>query len=262
MIDEVLIKRKIPYYLVGVNAMALKLLEKGGKPGRGTKDIDFALMVASMDEYEQIVELLVDQGFTRVKSPWTIYHSQFNVVVDLLPFGQIEENDTLSFHERYSDLHVLGFREVLESATEISIEYKIAKIPPLPGMIILKLVAWSDRPEERDNDLSDIFRIIETYYDHEWDHIVAVHYDLLDQVDEAHGDLKIAARVLGRQAQVYLRKSTELSKRIFDLLRNNLLDAESSQIAREWAKLKDIEVVEALLILQAFEKGLKELEAG
>lgn len=40
IIDEVLSKRRIPYYLVGVNATALELLEKGHKPSRGTKDIE------------------------------------------------------------------------------------------------------------------------------------------------------------------------------------------------------------------------------
>jgi len=48
IIDEVLSERGIPYYLVGVNAIALELLEKGHKPSRGTKDIDFAIMISSM----------------------------------------------------------------------------------------------------------------------------------------------------------------------------------------------------------------------
>ena len=43
-IDEVMQDLNIPYYLIGVNAIALELLKKGIKPSRGTKDIDFAVM--------------------------------------------------------------------------------------------------------------------------------------------------------------------------------------------------------------------------
>lgn len=39
-------------------------------------------------------------------------------------------------------------------------------------MVILKLIAWRDRPEERDNDLYDILRIIERYFDYNYDEIV------------------------------------------------------------------------------------------
>lgn len=258
IIDKVLVKEGIPYYLVGASAIALELLKKGKKPSRGTKDIDFALMVSYMDEYDKVVELLVNEGFKKVKLPWTIYHPEYDVAVDLLPFGQIEENDTVSFNERYSDLHVLGFREVLESAIEIPVEKKVAKVPPLPGMIILKLAAWSDRPEERDNDLADIFKIIEAYFEHEWDDIVESHFDLLDQLDEINGQLKIAARVLGRKAREYLLKSETLSYRIFGLLEKHLSDSESSEIARQWAVIKDIDVEEAMAILKEFENGLKE----
>lgn len=258
IIDKVLVTEDIPYYLVGVSAIALELLKKGLKPSRGTKDIDFALMVSSMAEYHKVIDLLVKKGFNKVKLPWTIYHPEYNVAVDLLPFGHIEENDTVSFNERYSDLHVLGFQEVLENANEVSVENKIAKVPPLPGMIILKLVAWSDRPEDRDNDLSDILKIIEAYFEHEWDDIVDNYYDLLDKLDKINGQLKISARVLGRKAREYLLKSETLSNRIFSLLEDHLSDTESSAIARQWAVAMGIDVEQALAILKEFEIGLKE----
>ena len=256
IIDKILVKKKVPYYLVGVNAIALELLKKGIKPNRGTKDIDFALMVSSMGEYDKIVDAFVEEGFTKAKAPFTVYHPKFNVAVDLLPFGQIEESDTDSFNERYSDLHVLGFREVLEDTKEIPIENSVAKVPPLAGMVILKLIAWSDRPEERDNDLTDILRIIEVYYDYEWDTIVEEHVDLLEA--EPFDQHKIASRLLGREACKYLLKSNVLSERILELLENNLADLETSAIIRRWASIKNIEAREAMSLLGEFEKGLKE----
>lgn len=258
IIDRVLVEDRIPYYLVGASAIALELLKVGKHPGRGTKDIDFAIMVSSMEQYDQVLNHFVLEGFNKVKDPFTIFHAKYNTVIDLLPFGQVEENDTVSFNDRYSDLHVLGFREVLENPNHIHIEDKVAMVPPLPGMVILKLVAWSDRPEDRDNDLSDILRIISEYFDLEWDNIVESHNDLLDQLDEANGQLKIAAHVLGRMAKTYLLKSKALSDRILDLLQQQTANTESSQIARNWAREKEISLDEAIAVLEQLKVGLKE----
>lgn len=140
-IDEVMIKLNVPYYLIGASAIALELLKKGIKPSRGTKDIDFAIMIANMKEFESIVEELANYGFNKVAAPWTLYHDKFNIAIDLLPFGEIEEKFTVNFNERYTDLHVLGFSEVLQQPETIQIEEKSIQIPSLPGMIILKLIA-------------------------------------------------------------------------------------------------------------------------
>ena len=126
-------------------------------------------MIASIKEYQAIVEELANYGFNKVEAPWTLYNEKFNVVIDLLPFGEIEENFTINFDKRHTDLHMLGFKEVLQNPESVQIEDKSLKIPSLAGMVILKLIAWSDRPEERDNDLYDILRIIEHYFDLNFD---------------------------------------------------------------------------------------------
>lgn len=159
-IDEVMQELQVPYYLIGVSAIALELLKEGIKPSRGTKDIDFAVMISSMKDYENISTALQAKGFNKISAPWTFYSEKFNVAIDLLPFGEVEENNTINFNKRYTDLHVLGFREVMEEAVQVEIEEKIANIPPLPGMVILKLIAWSDRPERilkvLENNLVDV----------------------------------------------------------------------------------------------------------
>ncbi len=255
IIDKVMIQLGVSYYLIGVNAIALKLLKEGLKPSRGTKDIDFAVMVSSISQYDQIVENLVKNGFNRVEAPWTLYHKEYNVAIDLLPFGEIEEQNTLSFNKRVTDLHVLGFKEVLENPSQVEVEDIIVNIPPLPGMVLLKLVAWSDRPEERDNDLSDILRIIHHYYDSNWDDITNNHHDLLkDPFDR----LKISARVLGREASQYLQKSKVLRDRILSVLQENLEDAARSKIGLDWAKILDKDIEYARDILKAFELGLSD----
>lgn len=253
-IDEVMQELKIPYYLIGVSAIALELLKEGIKPSRGTKDIDFAVMISSMNEYENISIALEAKGFNKVAAPWSFYSNTFSVAIDLLPFGEIEENYTVNFNDRHTDLHVLGFSEVMEEAVQVHIEEKIANIPPLPGMVILKLIAWSDRPEERENDLSDILIIIQHYYNLAWEEIVEVHYDTLDK--EPFDRLLIAAEVLGRNSRIYLRKSEVISARVTKVVENNLQEPVKSAIAREWARKLDKDIEYAYALLNAFYKGI------
>lgn len=256
IVDEVLTKRCIPYYLVGVSAIALELLQDGRKPSRGTKDIDFAIMISSLEDFENVVADLEHFGFNKVEAPWTVYHPKYNIAIDLLPFGEIEENYTINFNERFTDLHVLGFKEVLEVTNEIRIEEKIAKIPSLHGMILLKLVAWADRPEERPNDPYDILRIIQYYYLYNLNEILDNHYDVFPE--DNFDQLKISARVLGRKAAQILQKSEKLSVRIFTILKETKMNTVKSSFIRQWVQQKDWTFEYAVEILNEFETGLKE----
>ena len=253
-IDQIMHNHQIPYYLIGVSAIALELLKQGIKPSRGTKDIDFAIMISSMTDYENISQALIQKGYNKAKAPWIFYSDTYDVVIDVLPFGEIEEQYTVNFNERHTDLHVLGFKEVLEEAVPIPIEEKIVNIPPLAGMIVLKLVAWSDRPEERENDLADILLIIQHYFDLAFDDIVEFHNDTFpeDNFDQR----TIGAEVLGRKSQIFLDKSEKLSACIHQVLTSNLQDASKSQIARKWARTLESDVEYAHSILEAFQKGI------
>jgi predicted nucleotidyltransferase len=257
-IDEVMIKLNVPYYLIGASAIALKLLKKGIKPSRGTKDIDFAIMISSIQEFETIAEELAKYGFDNVKdSSWRFYSSSYNIVIDLLPFGEIEEEFTVNFNERYTDLHVLGFSEVLQDSEKVEIEEKHVQIPSLEGMVILKLIAWSDRPEVRSSDLYDILKIIEHYFDLKFEEIVEHHNDVFPEEREID-QFKIAARVLGRKASKFLNVSEVISERILATINNNVVNVENSEIARQWVRGKDWDLEYAVEILEEFKKGLIE----
>ena len=256
IIDAVMDEYQTPYYLIGVNAIALELLKQGIQPSRGTKDIDFAIMISSMTEFKELSSALIDKGFNKVTAPWTFYSEKYNVVIDILPFGIIEQKNTVQFSERYTDLHVLGFKEVLSHPEKVQIEETFVNIPPLSGMIILKLVAWSDRPEERTNDLADILKIIEHYFDYNFDEIVEHHNDTFPE--EGFDQFLIAAEVLGRKAKFFLTKSTALSNRIYNIIAENLNEESQSNIARKWAQIKDWEIQYALSVLKCFQKGITE----
>ncbi|MCB9230728.1 MAG: SRPBCC domain-containing protein [Bacteroidia bacterium] len=127
-------------------------------------------------------------------------------------------------------------------------------------MIILKLVAWSDRPEVRDNDLEDILRIIEKYYDLELNDIIENHADTWPPEDKPFDNLMIAAEVLGRKSRSYLNKSEKLAARITKVLEENLTDSTKSEIAIAWARKKGWEIEYASSILASFRKGLSHIQ--
>lgn len=256
-VDEVMIKLNVPYYLIGASAIALELLKSGVRPNRGTKDIDFAIMISSIEEFETVVDELAHYGFNKVEAPWTLYNPTFNIIIDLLPFGEIEEKFTSNFNERHTDLHVLGFSEILGASTSVQIEERSINIPSLPGMVILKLIAWSDRPEEREHDLYDILRIIEHYFNYNYDEILEHHNDTFPEEDELD-QLKVSARVLGRNASRFLHISKAINNRILKTINENILDAITSSIARQWVKNKDWSLEYAVALLEELKVGLTE----
>jgi predicted nucleotidyltransferase len=125
-------------------------------------------------------------------------------------------------------------------------------------MVILKLIAWSDRPEERGDDLHDILKIIQHYYTLAWDEIVEKHFDTLGR--ELFDEMHIAAEVLGRNARLYLQKSKAIEIRILQVLESNLHNAAKSTIAKEWARKLDSDIEYAFDMLSAFYRGIVHAE--
>ena len=262
LLDETFKSRGITYYLLGSTAISLELLKDGIKPSRGTKDIDFAIMVSSYSDYRGLIEELENKGFKNVTDPWTYYHRGFDIAVDILPFGEIEENNTVNFTERNIDFHVLGMSIILsaEESRTVRIDDKIANIPSLPGMVLLKLVAWSDRPETRENDIGDILLIITKYFWMMSDSIIEDHNDLLEFLGE-DGEISqriVASRVLGREAAKFLQLSNPLKERILQVIEHNINNQFQSAIAKHWAAKLDQTIEYTLSLLEAFLIGIKE----
>lgn len=142
---------------------------------------------------------------------------------------------------------------MLEESISVLIEETIAQIPPLQGIVILKLVAWSDRPENRGSDLNDILLIFQRYYELEWNDIVENHNDIFP-VEEELDPFLIAARVLGRKSSPILNKSDELKNRILQVIDADNMDT----IAVKWALENDWTVDYAIKIINEYRIGIIE----
>jgi hypothetical protein len=123
------------------------------------------IAVESWDSFALLKERLVATGdFTsnRRALQRLTYSDQatgFSIPVDLIPFrGVTAAHGTLKWPpSRDTVMNVAGFEEALASSVQIQIEENlIARVASIPGLMILKLVAWSDRGRETDKDAADI----------------------------------------------------------------------------------------------------------
>ena len=248
----------IDFYLVGAIARDTWFAHKGIAP-LGTKDVDFAVYIPSKEDYEKLKKYLSDkEGFNTSTQNELVVFSPEGVQVDLLPFGEIEvEGKVMLEGKGLTQIAVNGFREVYEAGTSI-VEFENEqsfKVCTLPGIVILKLIAFDDRPEVRTKDIKDIALILKHYFDIESDIIYDLHNDLFE--DERDTPL-IAARVLGRQIKPILNRSEELEKRIIAILENEISKDEKSKISELMANGTNNSIVEALEILKEILIGINE----
>ena len=80
--------------------------------------------------------------------------------------------------------------------------------------MLLKFIAWDDRPEYRLKDLQDIAVILDNYFHRFSDDIYDNHSDLFDNRELE----EIAAYVIGRKIKSIIGDSADLKKRIIHIL--------------------------------------------
>ena len=183
VLTEVFKSFSVQYYLIGAQARDVYFYQQGIKPNRGTRDIDFAVMMQNMTQYNELKEALNKKGFENTKDPFRLNWSLGETVIDLLPFGQIEEDYTVNFDERDIELSVLGYSELNKELQNFYLdEDQSISIPvtPLHGIFLLKLLSWDDTKPNRDKDLKDLSQILNNYWAFIEDEAYKNHLDLFD----------------------------------------------------------------------------------
>ena len=134
IIDAIMKSFEYEYYLIWANARDIQLYKAGIKPSRGTADIDFAVMVPTLKDYEEFIAKIIENGFKETKHKYRVLYLESNTVVDILPYGEIAQDYTLNFDERDIELSVLGFEEVAEEIEQFEIDGKFS-IPTTPAHV-------------------------------------------------------------------------------------------------------------------------------
>lgn len=168
----------------------------GQPPGRATADTDFAFAVNDWAEFEALGDALIATSrFTRVvheqqRFTYTDPEHGFQLPVDFIPFrGVASDRKTIAWPpEGDFVLNVAGFEEALDAALHIEMEPGLViPVASLPGLAILKIIAWADRHMVNNKDAADLWRLISTYdsagnqdrlFDQEIDLLETVGFDL------------------------------------------------------------------------------------
>lgn len=178
-------------------------------------------MLPEMKAYEEMKIILIENGFIKVNEPYRLFHEISNTVIDFLPFGEIEEEGTISFLEREIELSVIGMKEVHQHTVTAELGGFSIKVSPLEGIVILKLVSFHERPD-RQKDLDDISEIIRNYFDINSERFYSDHLDIVDDIESENFVLLAGARLMGRDMKKILLLSEKLSKQIATTLQNEL----------------------------------------
>jgi len=156
----------IPSVLVGASARLIAFDLKYNIPSsRTTKDWDMAIQV-DWELYE-ILKYALTKGEQPLFSEDDQQEHSFThangVRFDIIPFGEVEQdNGTIVWPSTEQKMTMLGFREVMQSAQQLSIDSDLEiPVATAPGLVILKIFAFNDR--RKDDDLRDLYFILDNY---------------------------------------------------------------------------------------------------
>ena len=217
----------VEYFIVGAFARDLGLTSKGfdDLAPRKTKDIDLAVMVGSNDEYESLkakIATLPDFAPHEELPYRFIFKGAYEI--DFLPYGKIyNEKDEVELKaEETLILKIPGFQEIAPFTKSVITEEGLElRFSSLPGVVLLKLFAWEDRPE-REKDIEDIDYIIRNFYLLHVEEIIEEDDILEICQEEKYFDEAVSARFIGRKIAKIIEDSPNLKKRIEAFLQKQL----------------------------------------
>ncbi|MES2702916.1 MAG: hypothetical protein V4649_09770 [Bacteroidota bacterium] len=176
-LERALQKFDIDFYLIGAQSRDVWTnhlnIEK-----RITRDIDYFVLTADRTTWDELNKYLIEtEQFERdIKQPYRFYLKE--LTIDIIPFGGISEHDEVILHDPRTELSVYGCREVTREAVMIHGKYRVIT---LPGLCILKLIAFHENPNLRIKDWQDFLMIMTNYheisgaqlFDGEYDDLIA-----------------------------------------------------------------------------------------
>jgi len=148
------------FVLIGASAMRWHKAARS----RETHDIDLVVAL-SLDRFA--AGLQTEPGWSRHPKREQTWLAPGDVSVDIIPVGKVEDvADVMTWPESGFQMSLVGLRlalnrgVIVEAAPNLTI-----RVAPLEVIALLKMVAFLDRPHERDRDLEDIALILDEFID-------------------------------------------------------------------------------------------------
>lgn len=148
-----------PFVIVGARAPWILV---AGHTWRATRDVDAVVRTPSWDAFERLAERLKALGFERREAHHFV--SPEGAEVDLLPYGEgVVAEDTIVWPDGTA-MSALGMEEAFAASVEREVAQGLSvRVVTAPALVILKIVAYQDRPHERGKDVADVVEVFERY---------------------------------------------------------------------------------------------------
>jgi len=135
-----------------------------------TNDADFAVFVENWESFNRLRAGLEAKGYLRApKVEHRMVNEAKSILIDLIPIGGgITGDGKIAWPESEQVMTVIGFPEVC-AATATEVREGLPKVPVItvPGFVLLKIIAFQDRFEEKDlkypNDVEHLAYWFEHY---------------------------------------------------------------------------------------------------
>ncbi len=205
------------YFVAGAAARDLMLVNAFGMtPGRATRDVDFGIAVENWSQFEMIKRALIESNECEASSTnthrllWRPDGIAEGTPVDIIPFdGVASGQKTIAWPPRGDVvMNVAGFEEAFDSSVQMRIEADlVVRVASIPGLAVLKLIAWKDRRHENNKDAADLHRLLVAYADA--GNLDRIYREELALLEDVEYDMELAgSELLGRDAARICQQET------------------------------------------------------
>ena len=247
----------IDFFGVGALARNIWYVENDREP-RGTKDVDFGVYIPNSEVYSALKEkLIADYNYVQSERNAFCLTSPDGIPVDFLPFGEIEnQGKVLIDGKGLTVIQLEGFKEVFdEGIRAVNIGSQTINICTIPSVVLLKLIAFDDRPEHRVKDPMDISSII-TEFPHIESDLLWEEYSYLYDKDISHEE--VGAIVLGCEVGKLICQNKKLLDRVLRIVQDGI-DLNNSLAARMIIDSVNETVNEKQHLLKLLKEGIENI---
>lgn len=209
------------FYIIGATARDIVMAGIHAQhSGRKTVDLDIAIAIPDWNAYEEIAaNLCKKQDFTKSPDQKQRFLYKKVYMVDIVPFGDVAKADRYIYwppEESFAML-VHGFVEMAKEALEVTLDGSLTiRVASLPGIFILKLIAWNDRHMVHDRDAEDMVLILVNYLDMNDERAARDHYDIYDRTP--FSTFVAGATLMGRDIKSMISGDLSVGDRLSDIL--------------------------------------------
>jgi predicted nucleotidyltransferase len=228
---------EISAYLIGAQARDVWFLPL--KSPRISRDIDWVIANSNQVVFNELKTFLIQkERFSETSNPLKI-NSPDGIEVDLIPFDFPETP------------HFIGLHEIFERGTEgvIFDDGKTYQVATLPAIVLLKLIAWNNRPYYRIKDIIDITYILKnfgTYTDED--------FILFTEIEAEY----VPSRVIGRRINEIIDDSDELKIHVIQILEHQISQYFNSKLLQIIVANSEYSEETVLIMLKEILKGVTE----